>query len=186
MSAKRFEIDDKIGRLTILEFLGTDHAQKRLVKCICDCGNIVTTRLGNLKNKTNSCGCLRADLIRERMGKSIEHLAVTHVFNSCKRHTKDTNLSFEDVKNMIYANCYYCEQSPNIVGTSWHRPIPDGREIKRIGIDRINSQSGYYKGNVVPCCKTCNMLKRDYKVDFLISKLEIFLKNLKLLRNINE
>ncbi len=181
---RKFNLNDKIGRLSIIEFLGTDHANKRLVNCICDCGKNLIIRLNNLGRKTNSCGCLKADLIKERMGKSIEHLAVVSVPNACKRYTKETNLTFEDVNNLIFHNCFYCELSPKIVGTTYHRAIDDGRSIKRVGIDRVDSSKGYFKDNVVSCCKSCNILKRDHSVDSLIIIMETFLKNLKWLKGI--
>ena len=36
------EIGFKKGRLTVTKILNTDHAKKRLVECVCDCGQIVT------------------------------------------------------------------------------------------------------------------------------------------------
>lgn len=36
-------------------------------KCVCDCGNEVVVRTGDLRSgNTKSCGCLRRDLIRDR------------------------------------------------------------------------------------------------------------------------
>lgn len=179
---RKFNVGDKIGRLTILEFLGTDHANKRLVNCLCHCGKTIITRANNVGRKTNSCGCLKSDLIKEKMGKPIDHLATTNVLNSCKRHIKDTNLSFDDVKRLIFNNCFYCENSPELVGSISHRAIDDGRFIKRVGIDRIDSSKGYFKNNVVSCCQTCNILKRDHAIDSLINRLENFLKNIKKLK----
>lgn len=179
MKKYRYNVGDIIGRLTVIEILEVDHANKRLVLCKCECGSTVTTRMNNLGRKTNSCGCLRADLIKARMGLPIKHLASTHVWGSCKRHTKNTDLTKDDVQELIFSKCFYCEMGPENVGTTYVRAISDGRFIKRVGIDRIDSSRGYYKDNVVACCKTCNILKRDYSVEYLISKLTVMLKNLK-------
>ena len=36
------------------------------------------------------------------------------------------------------------------------------------GVDRVNNGFGYEEGNAVPCCRTCNVAKRDMAVeDFL-------------------
>lgn len=176
---RRFTVGDKIGRLTLLEYLGTDEAQKRLVMCECECGNKVTIRLNNLGRKTNSCGCLKADLIRQNMGKPIEDLAARHVLNSCKRHTPTTDLTLENVKSLIYTDCFYCEMPPELVGRSWERPIADGRHVWRIGIDRVDNNKGYFMDNVVSCCKDCNYIKRNHTPKQLLQRLEVFIENLR-------
>lgn len=37
--------------------------------------------------------------------------------------------------------------------------------VNHNGIDRIDSNDGYVQGNVVPCCKYCNMAKMDRTQD---------------------
>ena len=61
----------------------------------------------------------------------------------------DWEISSEYFATLIAASCEYCGGEGG-------------------GVDRINSGKGYIPGNVVPCCKVCNMMKRDYHVgDFL-------------------
>ena len=56
-------VGEKYGMLTVRkEFMTTlpNGKRKRMSECICDCGNIVTVRAGNLKSgNTKSCGCSR-------------------------------------------------------------------------------------------------------------------------------
>jgi hypothetical protein len=52
-------------------------------------------------------------------------------------------LSKKSFKRIINKECYYC-----------------GVE-KAGGIDRHNNLRGYYHGNIVPCCWTCNRAKSD-------------------------
>jgi hypothetical protein len=52
------------------------------------------------------------------------------------------SLVLEDFVRMWRKPCSYC-----------------GDEISTIGLDRVNSFSGYARDNVVPCCKTCNVAK---------------------------
>lgn len=174
-----YTVGDKIGRVKVTAFAGVDHANKMLVLCECECGKSFTTRQNNVGRKTNSCGCLKADLIRERMGKPIEDLATRHVLNSCKRKTPDTDLDFQSVKDMIFGKCYYCERSAEEAGKIWTRAIKDGRSIKKLGIDRVENHLGYWLNNSVACCKDCNYIKRDHSVEFLIPVLKKMLKNLK-------
>lgn len=39
------------------------------------------------------------------------------------------------------------------------------------GLDRVDSSLGYFKGNVVPCCVMCNLMKLNYNVDCFHDKI---------------
>jgi len=67
-----YKVGDTYVRLTILEFMGVDHAHKKLIKCLCTCGNEKIIRLNNFGRKTSSCGCLKAEKIHERCALPIE------------------------------------------------------------------------------------------------------------------
>lgn len=57
----------RFGRLTAIEFVGTDIRRCAQWKCRCDCGTELIVKLSNLKTGgSRSCGCLRRDLIIER------------------------------------------------------------------------------------------------------------------------
>lgn len=62
------------------------------------------------------------------------------------------DLPREDFHKLLSAPCEYCGAPPNPVG----------------GIDRVDNGRGYIVGNVVPCCKICNLAKRDMsRAEFL-------------------
>ncbi|GAB6045118.1 hypothetical protein JCM11957_07160 [Caminibacter profundus] len=67
-----------------------------------------------------------------------------------KRHKKYENLdTFIDKKTfekLIISECVYCGFKPN-GKKSWN------------SIDRFNSNKGYNKDNIYPCCKHCNYAK---------------------------
>jgi hypothetical protein len=67
------------------------------------------------------------------------------------------NISDEYALNLIKSNCEYCDSVP-------------GERCN--GIDRINNLLGYIPGNVVPCCKTCNKIKRCISPDVLLKQIE--------------
>lgn len=53
---------------------------------------------------------------------------------------------------LIFQPCHYCGAAP-------------GNRLGRLaitysGLDRTDNSRGYELGNVVPCCRTCNELKR--------------------------
>jgi hypothetical protein len=42
----------------------------------------------------------------------------------------------------------------------WQKPCRYcGSKIDTIGLDRVNNDRGYIRGNVVPCCHQCNSMK---------------------------
>ena len=71
MSAIKDLTGQRFGRLVVIERAGSyvspDRKQTHsLWLCVCDCGNITTTRGGLLRNgTTKSCGCLSRDVARE-------------------------------------------------------------------------------------------------------------------------
>lgn len=57
----------KFGRLTVLEFAGTDRGYNKRYKCICECGKIHTANGNNLKRGcVKSCGCFLRDNVISR------------------------------------------------------------------------------------------------------------------------
>lgn len=55
---KKVEIGQRFGILTVIACAGTDKHQKRLWRCICDCGSETLVDTGRLNaGKTRSCGC---------------------------------------------------------------------------------------------------------------------------------
>ena len=56
---RTYEQGDQHGILTVVCEIGKDRRGRRLVKCVCDCGNEVIVRGDGLWNGNNvSCGCL--------------------------------------------------------------------------------------------------------------------------------
>ena len=53
----------------------------------------------------------------------------------------------------IIKNCFYCGSKPNLE--------IKGLSILRNTLDRYDSKIGYEPSNIVPCCKLCNLAKRD-------------------------
>jgi hypothetical protein len=63
-----------------------------------------------------------------------------------------TKLTLQEFINFWQKDCTYC-----------------GDKIETIGLDRINSDVGYIKGNVVPCCKHCNWMKNKNSPEFFLN-----------------
>lgn len=64
---------EKFGRLTAIKTAGKDKNGRSLWLCKCDCGNMITMRLTDLRTgRRKSCGCLkkeRYNIIGQRFGK---------------------------------------------------------------------------------------------------------------------
>lgn len=90
------------------------------------------------------------------------------VYNSYKSGAKTRNLPFDITRELfnelITKPCYYCGAEPNNKATvAWNDDV-----YVYQGIDRIDNLLGYTKENCVPCCKQCNLGKRDLSSkDFL-------------------
>lgn len=64
---------EKFGRLTAIRMTGKDKDRRSIWLCKCDCGNVITVRLTDLRTgRRKSCGCLqkeRYNIIGQRFGK---------------------------------------------------------------------------------------------------------------------
>jgi hypothetical protein len=82
---------------------------------------------------------------------------------AAKKRNIDWLLTDEEFNSFWQKPCSYC-----------------GDEIETIGIDRLNSDEGYYLENCVSCCSTCNKMKMDLNKELFIDKIKQIIKNLKL------
>jgi len=55
------------GRLTALSYIGKDKHGQRLWSCLCSCGQSKVVAASNLRGKTRSCGCLKAEIDKTRL-----------------------------------------------------------------------------------------------------------------------
>lgn len=68
--------------------------------------------------------------------------------HSAKARGYAWTLTFEDYVDVVTSNwdqCSYC-----------HQPILNAGGSS---LDRVHNNSGYHRGNVVPCCGTCNTMR---------------------------
>lgn len=152
----------KYGKLTVLKYLGINYRRSSVWECVCDCGKLVRTsstvlRTGSIK----SCGCITVERLKklDRCRDEIE-VGVNRVTRSYKRGAKNRNLefnlSFDQVKDIIFQNCHYCGIAPKNICK-----LTKKRFITYSGIDRIINDLGYLPDNVLPCCSECNTMKSD-------------------------
>jgi hypothetical protein len=66
----------------------------------------------------------------------------TQVKSQARKRYLDFELNIYEFQKLADAPCTYC-----------------GNPNHNFGLDRLDSSKGYLLGNVVPCCKTCNIAK---------------------------
>ena len=135
---------------------------KSRFKCKCTCGKQVEVLGTSLQSgKTRSCGCLKL--------VSTQKAARNQVLSFYKRNAKDRGLEFYlsdlEFDDLIFSRCFYCDSEP----TNKSR-AESGKFVMYNGIDRLDSNLSYITDNCVPCCKTCNMMKKRMSLCDFVTK----------------
>lgn len=166
----------KFGRLTVIEDAGvTAKNNKRLVKCLCDCGIEKIIKLSLLRNgNTKSCGCFRKEIAIPKT-KIIQNIMIERglwesddLVATAKKiwnqRYNDGDISFNEFLSLSKQDCFYCGKSP-----SNNALTRKENYFTYNGLDRVDNKQGHNKNNVVPCCYYCNISKSDRtSEDFLI------------------
>jgi hypothetical protein len=154
------------GKLTVIRRIkeNNKHGHAHWL-CKCLCGNEIITggselRRGNVK----SCGCIGGITGINDLQEEIDFNRIIRQYKqSAKNRRLLYSLTDEDALKLISSECYYCN-------------VPLAK-----GIDRIDSSGGYISGNVLPCCKLCNIIKLDLSIDDFYDMVNSIYRNLNLL-----
>jgi len=171
----------KFGNLTIVEqaekpknLKKEDSGKHYLCKCIC--GNEKIIRLAHLISGTTiSCGCflktLEGKLIQSKKNAKFhpQEALAKSIYES---KYNDGNLTFKQYVVLSQLNCHYCDCLLQKTRINNSFKIENNKILSKFlcnGIDRINSNLPHNFDNSLPCCKFCNLAKRErsYK-DFLL------------------
>lgn len=164
------------GRLLVVEYV---KASKKVSawRCQCSCGNFCLAKTSQLNSKRKkSCGCLKKDydahlgvtkkLVDRRQAQ------VNRVFKDYQHNARRRQLPFELSYTQWYEltqkPCYYCGIVFSCSAKSDKAKNYDSEPFLYNGIDRIDSKQGYTLGNCVPCCKMCNIAKKDFPQDVFL------------------
>jgi len=132
----------------------------------------------NIK-RLKSCGCLRAEQARKNGRTRTTEKAFTNgKHNSYKQSALKRNIYFdltpEDVHSIIVQDCVYCGQKPLLRDIKYIKGI----QYPHNTIDRIDSNKGYIKDNIQPCCTICNIMKNSLTTEeFLEHIRKVFIHN---------
>lgn len=161
--ATKLQIGEKYSRLTVVSW----DSIKKAWLCDCDCGNTTFARSYSLKTgKHKSCGCLNKEPRPHRRlpnNLAMKKSLYKNYKSSAQRRGYNFTLSLEEFVTLIEEDCYYCGETPKNSTNSQN--IKNYGNYKYNGIDRENNSLGYSINNVVPCCETCNIAKRQLSIN---------------------
>lgn len=163
-------IGKQFGRLTVSAFHGYDKHLHRIWRCECECGKEVYPCTGNLTSgNSTSCGCLASELRKLPTGRSpkgklgigvsAKNSTLMHYKVSARRRGHVWNISDAEAEVIFSSDCHYCGCNP----CHYTKTKKMNGGFTYMGIDRVDSSLGYEPGNVVPCCRRCNVAKNDMR-----------------------
>lgn len=143
----------RFNKLVVLRKSGNDKYRKTIWLCQCDCGNLKEVTRERLMTGQKSCGCIWKD---KRIGSlAVEHKILSRYKGNAITRNIKWKLSEQKFYELINSPCHYCGQVDKKLNDN------TGEYFFLNGIDRINSSKDYVDGNVVSCCKRCNIAKND-------------------------
>lgn len=156
----------RFGNITVLERV-YDPTKKNSTfwRCICDCGTELfdwgpairgcKTRRG----KTKCASCRNTEFrdrgIAKRSPDTLIRCLTERYLSRAKQKGLKFSLSFDEVKQLISGNCFYCGSAPFAIYRK------HSQSLRYSGIDRRDNTRGYEIENTVSCCKWCNQAKMD-------------------------
>jgi len=140
---------EKFSRLAVIEFYGLNKHQRTLWQCRCDCGRVTVVSGSNLtKGATKSCGCLRSELLSNRLTKhgmatnGDRHSLYKRWASMKARCTNPNEYAF---KNYGARGISVCDEWLHFEPfAKWS--LKNGYE-NHLELDRIDNNEGYYPGN---------------------------------------
>lgn len=134
----------------------------------------------NRKGKLCKTCKIKINSQKELAEKNLELVCASNLLSQLKRRYLKkgltSNLSAKEVLDLVKLNCHYCNSEPS------NQKIYKQRHFQYTfiynGLDRIDSKKGYIRGNVVTCCKKCNLAKSDMTYQDFINHIIKIYKNI--------
>lgn len=137
----------KFGRLTVIDKLHNYHKNNRIYwLCVCECGNLINVNSSQLvSGQTQSCGCLRKDLLTQR---NIKHdKCNTRLYNiwGCMKQ-RCYNKNQPQYKNYGGRGIAVCDKWRDDFMVFYDWAMTNGYK-SNLTIDRIDNNKGYEPSN---------------------------------------
>lgn len=124
------------------------------------------------KNNHSSCIRCQNKIRQEKLNLDIARKLYTssnHSYNA-KPNISGYNLTVEYIQDLLDKQNYKCYYT----GTN----LKIGSKLTNPTLDRINSNKGYVKGNVVICTEISNIMKNDLSIEEFKTQIKLLYKNL--------
>lgn len=136
-------IGNKFGKLTVERIQRNGAGKARRIFCVCDCGRKHDTNSNRLfLGATTRCRSCASPKIYTR-AEYLRRQSYFNYKNGAERRGYDYLLTMDEFLKFTDSPCTYCGLTP------------------AKGVDRRNNNIGYIFENCTPCCKQCNLAKRD-------------------------
>lgn len=137
----------KFGRLTVINLL-SERAKNgmKIYKCLCDCGNYVNVRYGNLTSgNTKSCGCFNSDCSSKRNSTHRKtHTRLYKIYYNMK--TRCYNEHATRYSDWGGLGIKICDEWLNDFMNFYNWSMDNGYD-DTLTIDRIDNNKGYSPDN---------------------------------------
>lgn len=141
----------------------------RVFRAKCKCGKEYE-QVGHALKKGFGCGC-KIDLNGRKTDENDLERYLKYRYtiykNGATRRSIEFNLTKKAFNFLVQRPCYYCGQEP--VESIVNRNNTYSYKGKSNGIDRKDNNKPYNLLNCVPCCTTCNMMKKTLGYEEFIS-----------------
>jgi hypothetical protein len=165
MKETKVEVGKRFGKLLVTKYLGSIGAKGIHWECKCDCGKTaILTNFKLLNRGTDSCGCIRLEVIKSGYGEITGQWYGQLGRNAIARDL-EFNLDIKYLDELFKKQNYKCA----LTGL----PLRIERVVRKANLstaslDRIDNNLGYIKGNVQFVHKNVNMMKYTFNQDYLI------------------
>lgn len=172
------ELGKVMGTYKIISFSHQEEYIK-FYNVICTyCGAESVQSISHLRNNPGSCMLCKYE--RRNITPTLDaprNCVKSTYISGAKSRNLDFLLTDEEFDKLIFSNCYFCGEPPKEYQSDL-KFNKTGEVFKRNGIDRLNSDLGYFKENVVTCCPTCNLMKMTLHSDIFIKHINKIYANL--------
>jgi hypothetical protein len=128
-----------------------------------------------------TCGCGTDSVGYTKEQRRMLNSRVHSYKSGANKRGLDWSLSYEEFYELSIGNCAYCDLPPrelnyfeNAPSLQKESPNRDWSKytIKFNGVDRVDSNLGYFSDNCVTCCTYCNRAKSDMSFEEFKSHIE--------------
>lgn len=179
-------LNQKFGKLTVLEEFGKTPVGHITWKCLCDCGNtVVRTGTSIKRSKYSSCGCFTLKGNSNPLWKGFGEISAAWFYDKVVRAAKgykggrkikEITIDVEYIWNLFLKQNRKCIYT-NIELTFPITSTSSKQSNYTASLDRIDSNKGYIKGNVQWVHKKINIMKNIYSHDEFVTLCNLVSEN---------